>query len=256
MKKALRSTIIVLIAIMAMAIATVSASAATSVNIKEDAVRVYAGGTKNLGYSYQASETPKWSSSDASIATVNQKGQITAKKTGTVEITLEADNVEDTCKVVVTANAKWNSVDEAYTYLNNYRKANYNKELKKAKSIKNKKKSKKAVKKVNKKFKKTVTLKRDANLEKIAKIRAEEMAKTGKFSHTRPNGKSGLTLITGNKAKGENIAMGQKTCSQVSVAWYNSKGHRDNMLRTNFTKVGIACYEYKGVTYWAQVFSN
>ena len=82
------------------------------------------------------------------------------------------------------------------------------------------------------------------------------MAKTGKFSHTRPNGKSGLTLIKGNKAKGENIAMGQKTCAQVSKAWYNSKGHRANMLRKNFKKVGIACYEYNGVTYWAQVFSS
>ena len=87
------------------------------------------------------------------------------------------------------------------------------------------------------------------------------MAKSGKFSHTRPNGQSGLTLIKGNKAKGENIAMGQKTCEQVTKAWYNSKGHRDNMLSGNkaskkFTKVGIACYEYNGVTYWAQVFSN
>ena len=82
------------------------------------------------------------------------------------------------------------------------------------------------------------------------------MAKHSKFSHTRPNGKQGLSLITGNKWKGENIAMGQKTCKAVSKAWYNSKGHRENMLRKQFTKVGIACYEYNGVTYWAQMFSN
>ena len=82
------------------------------------------------------------------------------------------------------------------------------------------------------------------------------MAKSGKFSHTRPNGKSGLTLIKGNLHKGENIAKGQKNCKDVSVAWYKSTGHRTNMLRKQFKKVGIACYEYNGVTYWAQVFSS
>ena len=82
------------------------------------------------------------------------------------------------------------------------------------------------------------------------------MAKNNKFSHTRPNGKSGLTLIKGNLHKGENIAKGQKTGKEVTQAWYNSAGHRKNMLRKEFKKVGIACYEYNGVTYWAQVFSS
>ena len=82
------------------------------------------------------------------------------------------------------------------------------------------------------------------------------MAKTGIFSHTRPNGKSGLTLIQGNLHKGENIAKGQRTCAEVVKAWYNSTGHRYNMLKKQYTKIGIAAYEYNGVIYWVQHFSS
>lgn len=100
------------------------------------------------------------------------------------------------------------------------------------------------------------SLKRNVKLEKIAKIRAKEMATSGKFSHTRPNGKSSLTMIKGNVYKGENIAMGQRTCKEVSKAWYRSSGHRKNMLKKQYRKVGIAAYRYNGVIYWVQVFSS
>ena len=106
------------------------------------------------------------------------------------------------------------------------------------------------------KDRKITVLKKDKNLEKIAKIRAKEMAETGKFSHTRPNGKRSLTLIKGNKAKGENIAMGFRDAKSVTRAWYESKGHRDNMLRKKFKKIGIAAYEYNGIIYWCQIYSS
>ena len=124
---------------------------------------------------------------------------------------------------------------EAYQQLNDYRRA-YNLTTDKSHKLR--------------------MLKRDSKLEKIAMTRAQEMAETGAFSHTRPNGKSGLSLIKGNKAKGENLAKGQTTCEEVTAAWYASPGHRKNMLRKNFTKVGIAGYTVNGVTYWAQVFSS
>ena len=82
------------------------------------------------------------------------------------------------------------------------------------------------------------------------------MAKSGKFSHTRPNGKSGLTLIKGNKYKGENIAMGQTSCAQVSQAWFKSPGHKKNMLKKQYKKVGIAGYEHNGGNYWEKVLSS
>ena len=77
-----------------------------------------------------------------------------------------------------------------------------------------------------------------------------------KFSHTRPNGNSGLSIISGNLYKGENIAKGQRNCAAVMKAWYNSAGHKANMLKVNYTKVGIAGYEYNGTIYWVQLFSS
>ena len=243
MTRALSSTLIVLIAIMTLAIATVTVNAAsgtvTSVNIQKDSVTLNVGKSEGLrlSYSYTPGTSPNtkninWSSKNTGIAQVTN-GTVKAVKAGTTTVEVEFEGQTDECTVTVKATpARWINTSAAYTELNKLRKS-----------------------------KKLKALKRDANLEKIAKIRAEEMAKSGKFSHTRPNGKSGLTLIKGNKAKGENIAKGQTSCAQVIKAWYNSKGHRDNMLSGNkaskkFKKVGIACYEYNGVTYWAQVFSN
>ena len=97
-------------------------------------------------------------------------------------------------------------------------------------------------------------LKRDANLEKYAEIRARELVVN--FSHTRPDGTKGLRIIPGNIYKGENIAKGQRTCASVMTAWYNSAGHRDNMLDKNYKKVGIACIKYNGTMYWVQLFSS
>ena len=97
-------------------------------------------------------------------------------------------------------------------------------------------------------------LARNATLEKHAKTRAKEIVR--KFSHTRPNGKSALSIIKGNLWKGENIAMGQTSCAQVMSAWYHSSGHRANMLRPQFRKVGIAGYRYNGRIYWVQLFSS
>ena len=226
-KTTLRHTIIILMAIMVMAIATVSVNAANNyASIADDKETLYVGQTMQLGYSYQAAGQVNWESSNTSVVTV-KNGKITAKKAGKAIITLEAGDEEDTCEVIVEGNGSWVNAKSAYTKLNNYRKKGHLKALKK-----------------------------DKKLEKIAKIRAKEMAESGQFSHTRPNGKSGLTLIKGNKYKGENIAMGQTTGAQVSKAWYNSPGHKANMMRKQFTKVGIACYKYNGVTYWAQVFSN
>lgn len=120
---------------------------------------------------------------------------------------------------------KFVNVKKCYSRLNNYRKA-----------------------------KNRVALKRNAALEKVAKVRAKEIVR--KFSHTRPNGRSGLSMIKGNVYKGENIAMGQKTCREVSIAWYRSPGHRSNMMFKKYRKVGIAGFKYNGIIYWVQVFSS
>ena len=239
-----RKNLIRLVVLLVLMLATIPTSAANVTSVKfldandnfQDQIKLslYAGSGTTLRYGYSKikgstvdKNSATWSSTNPSVASVS-KGYVNAKKAGkaTITVTLEGKTAE--CEVTVKPlKPIWVNTSQAYTYLNNYRK--------KAKLGK---------------------LKKDKKLEKIAKTRAKEMAVNNKFSHTRPNGKSGLTLIKGNKWKGENIAKGQTTCSQVSQGWYNSPGHRANMLRKQFKKVGIACYKYNGVTYWAQCFSN
>ena len=226
---------LVLLALMLFMTSGLSAFAASgtviSLKLSKTSMTLTEGKSEGLSFSYSysgtISKTKKWTSSNTKVATVNN-GVVKAVKPGTATITLTFGGKKATCKVTVkAAPAKFLNVNDAYTIHNNYRK--------KAK---------------------VATLKKDAALEKIAQTRAKEMAINNKFSHTRPNGKSGLSLIPGNVAKGENIAKGQTSCKAVMTAWYNSKGHKANILRKNFKKIGIACYTYKGVNYWVAVFSS
>ncbi len=100
----------------------------------------------------------------------------------------------------------------------------------------------------------------DYELEKVAMKRAAELAVS--FSHTRPNGQSCFTAYDmWYSSKGENIAYGQSSASSVFVAWreddymYSGQGHRRNMLSGRFNRIGIGCFVYQGVKYWAQEFA-
>ena len=89
-----------------------------------------------------------------------------------------------------------------------------------------------------------------------AYVRAVELPT--KFSHTRPNGTKCFTAmpIRGH-ILGENLAGGQTSPKQVVQAWMDSKTHRDNILNTKFTELGVVYYyqansKYKH--YWVQHF--
>lgn len=201
----------------------------TSVKLNSTKLTLEVGKKSTLKVTYAPanttdSKTVKWTSSNTAVATVS-KGTITAKKAGTAKITAKMGNKTATCTVTVKAASAYVNTSECYTILNQYR-------------------TKAKVK----------TLKKDATLESIAKTRAKELVT--KFSHTRPNGQRGINLIKGNVYKGENIAKGQTTCKAVMTDWNNSAGHRANMIKKNYTKVGIAGYKYKGVIYWVQIFSS
>ncbi|NLL62749.1 MAG: CAP domain-containing protein [Ruminococcaceae bacterium] len=95
--------------------------------------------------------------------------------------------------------------------------------------------------------------------------RAEEISQ-GEFqenySHTRPDGRGCFTVlpeygIPQSSARGENIAMGRAhryDCEAVMKAWYNSEGHKNNMLNMNSKYVGMGCYLKDGWLYWVQLF--
>ena|GEM_PF-1530066 len=96
-------------------------------------------------------------------------------------------------------------------------------------------------------------------LRNAAMTRATELAEN--FSHTRPDGRSFSTAYTdlGGKYRiiGENIAYGYSTAESVMNAWMNSQGHRDNILRADYTtvEVGIAV-DSSGQFYWVQLFMD
>ena len=57
---------------------------------------------------------------------------------------------------------------------------------------------------------------------------------------------------------GENIAVGQRDVAEVMQGWMNSPGHRENILRPQFTHLGsgVATGDFKGQEsiYWTQNF--
>ena len=92
---------------------------------------------------------------------------------------------------------------------------------------------------------------------KVACVRAQEI-KTY-FAHIRPNGTECWTaysdagFIQGEHYgyAGENIAYGYKTEQDVMKAWMESAGHRENILRAQFTTLATGLY---GGSYWSQNF--
>ncbi|MBQ5783125.1 MAG: CAP domain-containing protein, partial [Oscillospiraceae bacterium] len=99
-------------------------------------------------------------------------------------------------------------------------------------------------------------LKMDPNLTEYAMQRAAEISVY--YDHTRPDGRNFDTVVTDSTytgAKGENIALGQKDPADVMTSWMNSKGHRENILKTDYKSVGIGCFRQDNGKYcWVQLF--
>lgn len=92
----------------------------------------------------------------------------------------------------------------------------------------------------------------DEDLTAAACVRAREIVEL--FSHTRPDGSSWSTVSS--KANGENIAMGYRTADAAMAGWMSSEGHRENILRSSFSSIGVCAYTVNGVTYWVQLFGR
>lgn len=84
-------------------------------------------------------------------------------------------------------------------------------------------------------------------LMQAAQVRADEMAASGVYSHTRPDGRKSNT-VTDSRYTGENIhsiselylEQQRKTLSEAVVnLWSNSKAHADNMTNTRYGEIGV-----------------
>ena len=96
-------------------------------------------------------------------------------------------------------------------------------------------------------------------LSRVATLKSKDMNDKNYFDHTSPTYGSPFDMMkTFNisyKAAGENIAMGQRTPSEVMTDWMNSSGHRANILNSNFTELGVGIYKgANGTIYWTQMF--
>lgn len=91
----------------------------------------------------------------------------------------------------------------------------------------------------------------DYTLYEYAKIRAAEASV--KWSHTRPDGTSWKEMDP-TTFQGENLAKGYDTAQDAVNAWIASQGHRENILRKNFTRTAIAFYNAENGWFWCQTF--
>ena len=204
-----------------------------------------------------------YSSSNTSVATVDKKGNIKAVNAGTAVITAtpkdEAGKAAKlTVKVTKPAQAEggglYSDVSDAYNILNAFRADpdnqwywnESNTEMTKTGELE--------------------SLIRDEALEEVAKVRAKEAWEqyytNGVATHNRLDGSSCFTAFpTGLFAAAENLAWGQRSSNEVIAdptrGWaetnykYDGQGHRRNMLSSELTHVGIACYTKDGKTAWA-----
>jgi uncharacterized protein YkwD len=101
----------------------------------------------------------------------------------------------------------------------------------------------------------------DPRLTAAARAHSADMVARAFYAHTAPDGSrpgdraaaAGSTL----RAIGENIACGQRSPADVVEGWMNSPGHRANILKPDFTHIGIGfAGGGRAGTYWTQMFGG
>ena len=85
-------------------------------------------------------------------------------------------------------------------------------------------------------------LRENSELQRVARIKAQDMVNNNYFSHTSPTYGSPFDMMKNFKISyntaGENIA-GNSSNSEAVTAWMNSSGHRANILNSSFNQTGI-----------------
>lgn len=99
-------------------------------------------------------------------------------------------------------------------------------------------------------------LQMDWELQRTARTKACDMAQKGYFSHNSPTYGSPFDMMKqfgiSYRTAGENIAQGQRTPQEVMQSWMNSQGHRENILKREFTHIGVGYCEQGN--HWVQMF--
>ncbi|WP_329372297.1 CAP domain-containing protein [Streptomyces sp. NBC_01483] len=101
----------------------------------------------------------------------------------------------------------------------------------------------------------------DAPLTTAAQAHSDDMVARAFYSHTSPDGSRpwdrAATAGSSRRTIGENIACGQRSPAEVVRGWMNSPGHRANILKPDFTHIGIGLAGGGTAgTYWTQLFGR
>ena len=247
-----------------------------TITLNQESIELTEGETSKLEATVKGKEeTVTYSSSDESIATVNEEGTVTAIKEGTTTIKVNANGVEASCEVKVKAKAVVNKSSNSSSNVssgsssvggnsnsgnNSFSGGSVNNgggsssnggsvelsydyaSAKQAFDLQNQKRSENGLK----------PLIWNEELYNAAKVRAKEIVTN--WSHTRPNGDRGPDSLipTLYGGIGENLAKGSKTSSSVVNGWMNSSGHRANILDNYFVYGAVARYG----DYWVTIFAE
>lgn len=102
-------------------------------------------------------------------------------------------------------------------------------------------------------------LKMNWELQRMARIKSEDMRTRNYFDHMSPSYGSPFTMMSSfgihYSYAGENIAAGQPSPQAVVNAWMQSPGHRANILNKNYTQIGCGvAFGGSYTVYWTQEF--
>ncbi|MCE5220321.1 MAG: CAP domain-containing protein [Clostridium sp.] len=100
----------------------------------------------------------------------------------------------------------------------------------------------------------------DDTLVQVARYKSNNMIQNNFFDHTNPDGTKWTNWLQtiGYKytTSGENIAYNTNDPVELFNQWWNSPGHRANMMNTSYTKVGMGVIYGNGKYMGTQEFSN
>lgn len=101
-------------------------------------------------------------------------------------------------------------------------------------------------------------LEADEELSDVARDKSDDMQSNGYFAHESPTYGSPFDMMDEYDIEygtaGENIAHGQQSPEEVVDGWMNSEGHRENILNSDFTHIGVGHVEEGN--YWTQEFTG
>lgn len=106
-------------------------------------------------------------------------------------------------------------------------------------------------------------LQRNALLDQAAQMKAQDMAAKGYYAHVSPDGVTPMYWVDKAGYKyliiGENLVVNRTDAEQVVDAFMGSPGHKANILRKDFTEIGVGVangvYKGKDATFTVQIFA-